>query len=322
MMINFFLNFFDLLRSNYRIFYSLSSLIVTLPWLLGYLFSAFHAKGRNKPLWLTLWILMAVVALILAGFEVFISFLSGLRPGESNETKGCVLAIVFLVVYLLCYWLGRIFIPSKKNHWLLIIILFLGVDLGIRYSLWLHKAEPYGEINESALTQQTLEDCAGFDYEIAITSKVDGSCGARLLRIRVKGDSAYYQVIHDEGRFALYVCAHCWMNKIDEMRGVNDSNLWILLDTHKTSSVKKLKKRMASYEQEKALMLTGNEYCKAFMLDDFQEGYRKTLVFCNTEKVHVYDAFSIGKLADGLWPTDATNENQRFDGKRICNDDD
>lgn len=318
-MCNYFLALFE---GDGGIMFLLSSLIVSLPWLLGYLFSALHSKGLKKPLWLTLWILTAVVVLIIAGIAVLISIVGGLHPGGSNATNGCVLAIVFLAVYLLCSLLGRKFIPSKKNHWLLIILLFLGVDFGIRYSLWLLNAVPYGEINESALTQKTLEDGAGFDYEIAITSKVDGSCGARLLRIRVKGDSAYYQVIHDESRFGLYVYAGGWMNKIDRMRGANDSNLWILLDSHKTSAVKKLKKRMASYEQEKTLMMTWAEYCKAFMLDDFQEAYRKTLVFCNTEKVHVYDALSIEKLAEGLWPTDATNENQRADGKRTCNDDD
>lgn len=305
-MINFFWQVLGNLGSNEGNWFHSVCLIVSVLWMFGYLWSVFYAKDR-RIFWVVSWIVTALVVLLIDGLVLLVKSYAG-QHGNASGNELNVFIISFVLGFILFSLLGCKIIPTKSFHWLQVSLVFIGCHIGLLFGLWSMIAVPYGYLFDGNLSKETLEANSGFDYEIATRGKADGFDETHLLRIRVKGDSAYYQVIYDKCLFGRYASVDGWMNSIDRARESNSSSQWMLLDASKTSSIKKLKKRMASYEQEKILMMGRTGYCSAYVLDDFQESRRKALAFCDIEDTHVYDANSIEKLAKELWPPRSTHD--------------
>lgn len=287
-MYNFFWEFTSLFKNDDWIFFLPFCLIVASPCWLGFLFSALHAKVRFKPLWLTLWIVIAVGVLV--GIGVLAFFLLKQDEDRLGWVAGMVWAMVLSIgLFLFSSWLGRRFNPRKIVQWLYVPLIFVG---GVS-CFWLFTRslmlQPFGEIKEVELTEDALKEGSDWDYEIGnggTEGAFDFENDSRWMRIRVKGDSAYYQVIYQ-------MC-----NNMEKA----DSSQWTLLDLEKTAMVKKLKKRIAAYEQEFSTAEILDGYGFSIVLKDFKEKRRKTLSFLNTDGSYVHDAITIEKMAIKLWP--------------------
>lgn len=294
-MYNFFWEFTSIFEDENGWMSLLFSLFVAVPSLLGLLFAALHSKVRWKPLWLTLWIV--VTGAVLAGVGVFVSFLLDKTQSDvdflgwpAGVLWGLILAVA---LYLLSSWFGRRFNPRKIVQWLCIPLIIVGAVFCFWLSVRSLMLQPFAEIKEVDLTEDALKEGSGWDYEIGnggTSGAFDFGNDSRWMRIRVKGDSAYYQVIYQ-----MCIC----MEKAD-------SSQWMLLDPEKTAMVKKLKKRIAAYEQEFSTAMIFDGYSFSISLNDFKEKRRKTLVFLNTDGSYVHDAFTIENMAIKLWPPRST----------------
>ncbi len=292
-MINFFWQFFALFGDfKDGVLFLLLGLIVAIPWMLGFLFSALHSKVRFKPLWLTLWIVIAVGVLV--GIGVLVFFWLKQDEDRLGWVAGMVWAMVLSIgLFLFSSWLGRRFNPRKIVQWLYVPLIFVG---GVS-CFWLFTRslmlQPFGEIKEVELTEDALKEGSDWDFEIGnggTEGAFDFGNDSRWMRIRAKGDSAYYQVIYK-------MCYN--MEKAD-------SSQWILLDSEKTAMVKKLKKCIAAYEQEFSTAEILDGYGFSIVLKDFKEKRRKTLSFLNTDGSYVHDAITIENMAIKLWPPRST----------------
>lgn len=291
-MYNFFWEFTSLFKHDDWIFFLPFCLIVASPCWLGFLFSALHAKVRFKPLWLALWIVIAVGVLV--GIGVLTFFLLKQDEDRIGWVAGMVWAMVLSIgLFCFCSWLGRRFNPKKIVQWLYVPLILVG---GVS-CFWLFSRslmlQPFGEIEEVELTEDALKEGSDWDFEIGnggTEGAFDFGNDSRWMRIRAKGDSAYYQVIYK-------MCYN--MEKAD-------SSQWILLDSEKTAMVKKLKKRIAAYEQEFSTATFLDGYGFFIVLKDFKEKRRKTLFFSNTDGSYVHDAITIENMAIKLWPPRST----------------
>lgn len=178
------INFFWQTFADYNVVFD-PSLFVSVLLLLGFLFSSFYFKGRYKPLWATLWIVTAMAVFVIAGITLFILLMAG-------WALGMILTIVFVLLFWAVSWLGWKFTPTKKKHRFFICLFFVVAYFGLSFFGWFRCAKSYGEILNETMTKESLEGGADFDYEIA--AMMDSENVYRLLSIRVKGDSAYYQV--------------------------------------------------------------------------------------------------------------------------------
>lgn len=278
-------------------------LLCYVPLLVGFLFTVLYSNAHNKykPLWLTMWILATHAFLALEALVWFIGSLGRSHFGHGSTDMANVNLLVDLFAYLLCSFLGYKFAARKRGYWLLVTFVFVGFGLGVFFGSWNESAKPFGEVSESVLPEQTLKNGAGFDYEISTMGSLYNKDGTRLLQIRVKGDSVYYRLIYKKCQSGLDA------QYLDRIRANEDSGQWMLLDSKKTAVVKKMKKRIASYEQEFSTRMGWGRY-SLFVLDDFREGRRKSLDFSNVEEACVYDANSIEKLAKELWPPRSTHD--------------
>lgn len=291
-MYNFFWEFTGFFKHDDWIFFLPFCLIVASPCWLGFLFSALHAKVRFKPLWLTLWIVIAVGVLV--GIGVLAFFLLKQDEDRIGWAAGMVWAMVLSIgLFLFSSWLGHRFNPKKIVQWLYVPLILVG---GVS-CFWLFTRslilQPFGEIEEVELTEDALKEGSDWDFEIGnggTEGAFDYGNDSRWMRIRAKGDSAYYQVIYK-------MCYN--MEKAD-------SSQWILLDSEKTAMVKKLKKRIAAYEQEFSTAMILDGYGFFIVMKDFKEKRRKTLFFSNTDGSYVHDAITIENMAIKLWPPRST----------------
>lgn len=291
-MYNFFWEFTSLFKHDDWIFFLPFCLIVASPCWLGFLFSALHAKVRFKPLWLTLWIVIAVGVLV--GIGVLAFFLLKQDEDRIGWAAGMVWAMVLSIgLFLFSSWLGCRFNPKKIVQWLYVPLILVG---GVS-CFWLFSRslmlQPFGEIEEVELTEDALKEGSDWDFEIGnggTEGAFDFGNDSGWMRIRAKGDSAYYQVIYK-------MCYN--MEKAD-------SSQWILLDSEKTAMVKKLKKRIAAYEQEFSTAMILDGYGFFIVLKDFKEKRRKTLYFSNTDGSYVHVAITIENMAIKLWPPRST----------------
>jgi len=303
--INFFWNIFGGLGSLEGIPILVVCLIVTISWLLGFLLNGRHSKD-HKPLWLVFLGVTKVAVGFIAVFLLFVGWRENHDVGDFVGTH----AVLYVLFFILFSRLGRIFIPTTKIHWLLTSLIFVGANLGVQIYMWNISCKPFGMVYNKELTEQSLKNGSEFDYEILSLENKKDVNEACLLRIRVKGDSAYYQTNCQKEKFGYsYMFEEGWMRKADSMRTTSDSSQWILLGSEKTSVVKKLKEHIASYEREFFIKSDSQSetYIKVFMLDDFKNGHSKTLVFFNAECSRVNDALAIEKMALKLWPAGVAN---------------
>lgn len=281
-MINYFWQFFALF-GNFKdgVFLLLLSLIVAIPWTLGFLFSALHAKVRFKPLWTTLWIVTTVA--VLTGVGVLVSVLLTKDFDHWGSFGGTLVTfIVAVVLYLFCSWLGRKFNPRKKWQWLLIPVMVVTSVFNVWSFTYLSMMRPFASIEDKKLDQTTLEKSEGFDFEIYSADEGDfmdaegNPIQPAAFKIRGKGDSVYCQFVTEK------------------------STGWTLLDEPKSKTAIKLKKAIASYSQEFSTDQILDGYCTDIILDDFQAASRRRLIFCNTDASHVHEALAIERMFNQL----------------------
>lgn len=283
-------------------------LINLVTWALGFLSRSFYAKKTGTN-WLSLWFLMVLVVLVVSGFVLFLWLLGNghgsLSPGFGDKDWWFVWAMTYFLGFVLFSWLGHKFTPKNKKIWLLMVLMFVGNTSCIFSIFWEDALEggmrPFGKNIDSEISKQSLEDGSGFDYEMTFMEyrKRDLPVDvARFSQIRVKGDSAYYQTNCQKKWFDRDEDA--WALKADFMHAANDSSQWILLDSEKTSVVKKLKEHIEIYEQEFSIHLVGNYWETVVMLDDFKNGRSRTLFFRDAKRSYVRNAIAIEKMIDQI----------------------
>lgn len=277
-MINFFWQFFALFGDfKDGVLFLLLGLIVAIPWTLGFLFSALHAKVRFKPLWLTLWI--ATTVAVLTGVNILLTINSEFDLDHWGSFWGMFVTLILAVVlYLFCSWLGRKFNPRKKWQWLLIPVMVVTSVFNVWSFMYLSMMRPFASIEDKKLDQTALAKSEDFDFEIYSADEgdfvnVDGKpIQPAPFKIRGKGDSIYCQFVTEK------------------------STGWTLLDEPKSKTAIKLKKAIASYSQEFSTDQFLDGYCTDIILDDFQAASRRRLIFCNADGSHVHEALAIERM--------------------------
>ena len=278
-MYNFFWSFFSLFSNlgDGIFILLLLCLFVTIPCLLGFLFSALHSKVRFKPLWLTLWI--ATTVAVLTGVNILLTITSEFDLDHWGSFWGRFVTLILAVVlYLFCSWLGRKFNPRKKRQWLFIPVMVVASVFNVWSFMYFSIMEPFASIEDKKLDQTTLEKSEGFDFEIYSADEgyfmdAEGNpIQPAAFKIRGKGDSVYCQFVTEK------------------------STGWTLLDESKLETAIKLKKAIASYSQEYSTDLILDGYCTDIILDDFLAASRRRLIFCNTDASHVHEALAIERM--------------------------
>lgn len=281
-MYNFFWSFFSIF-SNLRdgIFILQLCLVVTIPWLLGFLFSALHSKVRFKPFWLILWI--ATTVAVLTGVNILLTITSEFDFDHWGSFWGMFVTLILAVVlYLFCSWLGRKFNPRKKWQWLLIPVMVVTSVFNVWSFLYLSMMRPFASVEDKELDQTALSKSEDFDFEIYSADEGDfmdaegNPIQPAAFKIRGKGDSIYCQFVTEK------------------------STGWTLLDEPKSKTAIKLKKAIASYSQEFSTDQILDGYCTDIILDDFQKASRRRLIFCNTDASHVHEALAIERMFNQL----------------------
>ncbi|PWJ65569.1 MULTISPECIES: hypothetical protein [unclassified Fibrobacter] len=281
-MYNFFWSFFSLFSNlSDGIFVLLLSLVVSIPCLLGFLFSALHSKARFKLLWLTLWI--ATTMVVLMGVNIMLTRACEFDLDHWGSFWGMIVSLFFAVVlYLFCSLLGRKYNPRKKWQWLLIPVMVVASVINVWSVMYLGVMWPFASIEDEELDQTALTKSEGFDFEIyladvgAFMDEEGMPIQPGPFKIRGKGDSVYCHFVTEK------------------------STDWTLLDESKTSVAIKLKKAIASYRQEFSADEILDGYCTNIILDDFQKAIRRRLVFCNADGSHVHDALAIERMFNQL----------------------
>lgn len=277
-MYNFFWSFFSLFSNlGDGIFILLLCLVFTIPWLLGFLFSALHSKVRFKPFWLILWI--ATTVAVLAGVNILLIKACEFDLDHWGSFWGMFVTLILAVVlYLFCSWLGRKFKPRKKWQWLLIPAMVVASVFNVWSFMYLIMMRPFASVEDKELDQTTLEKSEGFDFEIYSADEGDfmdaegNPIQPAAFKIRGKGDSVYCQFVTEK------------------------STGWTLLDESKLETAIKLKKAIASYSQEYSTDQILDGYCTDIILDDFQAASRRRLFFCNADGSHVHKALAIERM--------------------------
>ncbi len=295
-MINYFWQFFALFGNFIDVgFFLQLSLIVAIPWTLGFLFSALFSKVRFKSLWATLWI--ATTVAVLAGVSVLLDKIDEFEVNHWGAWQGVYATLIIAVVlFLFCSWLGRKFNPRKKWQWLLIPVMVVTSVFNVWSFMYLSMMRPFASIEDKKLDQTALSKSEDFDFEIYSADEIypadegdfmdaEGNpIQPAAFKIRGKGDSVYCQFVTEK------------------------STGWTLLDEPKSKTAIKLKKAIASYSQEYSTDQILDGYCTDIILDDFQAASRRRLFFCNADGSHVHEALAIERM---LWQLKRSASNSK-----------
>jgi len=287
------------------------ALVLTIPLVLGFLFSLINSQTRFKKLGAILWIVLMVPIL---GISV-------LAIGRGNSFflgdiwRGNLVRAIFIAdvpLFLCASWFARFFDRKKKNHWLVFPVIYGFAVVLASLMFWAVEAKPLDAYQDRLLSKDEIEKSEGYDFEIR--SLRGSNYETALLRIRGKGDSVYYQVNY---YLCPYVLDNNGLNAYEVNKGVLSANFidplkkfatpWTLLDKETSSIAIKLRNAVMVYENEMTTeKMVGNGPNVSFYIDDFQKGIRRLMSF-PVENISIFPkAKAISEMEDSLWPARET----------------
>lgn len=263
-----------------------TSIILGLPFWVGFLFAVLYRKTKPKILWFTLWVL--ILAAIIGGITYLSSFI--LFDDEGIEYAYPLLSILsaslFLVLYFICFWFSKIFNIRRKIHWLCLLSI-PAISFGILFLIFCISSQyHWGFIEDKALQKEIHENAQGANYDIEQEFRDAWRFTYSTVIFRERNDSAYYRIIHS-------VCSK--RGDIDTV-----SNSWILLDKEKSTLVKELKRAIEDYKPETTSGDVLDGYGSCTVLNDYERNSQRTLCFKSAMYFGARRAIVIENLANQI----------------------
>lgn len=302
------------------------ALVLTIPPLLGFLFSFVNSRTRFKKLGAILWIILMIPILGISILAIW----NGYAHIWGDNWRDDIYRFFFIAgvpLFLCASWFGRFFNRKKKTCWLVFPVIFAFEVVLVSLMFWAVEAKPLNAYQDHFLSKEDIEKSEGYDFDFKTLR--GSNYETAVLRIRGRGDSVYYRIYYYLCPFAL---DNASMNVYVLDNGVLSANFikplkknvtpWTLLDKEKSSIAIKLRNAIMAYENEMTIKKMDNHGpVVSFKMDDFKKGIHRSMNFF-IENLSIFpEANAISEMEESLWPPRETLTNYSDEqAEKACRD--